>query len=65
MEQEHLKHLCIVFDPFWEQNLRLKPSKCEFFWDEINYLANHISKEGMQPSKENLKAMAEFCSTPN
>ena len=25
MEEEHLKCLCIVFDHFWEHNLRLKP----------------------------------------
>ena len=55
-----MKHLHVVFDHFWEHNLRLKPTKCEFFWDEINYLTHHISKEGMQPSKEKLKAVAEF-----
>ena len=60
MEEEHLKYLHVVFDHFWECNLRLKPTVCEFFWDEINYLAHHVSKEGMQLSKENLKVMAEF-----
>ena len=57
MEEEHLKNLHIVFDHFWEHNLRLN---CEFFWDEINYLAHHISKEGVQPSKENLNVVAKF-----
>ena len=60
MEEEHVKHLCIVFDCFWEHSLRLKPTKCKFFWDEINYLAHHVSKEDMQPSKENLKVVVEF-----
>ena len=60
MEEEHLKHLCVVFDCFHEHNLRLKPTKCEFFQDEINYLAHHVSKEGVQPSKENVKAVADF-----
>ena len=59
-EEEHLKCLCVVFDHFWEHHLRLKPTKCEFFWGEINYLTHHVSKEGMQTSKENLKAVAEF-----
>ena len=40
--------------------MKLKPTKCEFFRDEINYLVHHVSKEGMQSSKENLKAVAEF-----
>ena len=57
------RHLCIVFDHFQKHNLRLKPTKCEFFWDEINYLAHHVSKEGVQPSKEYLKAVAEFATS--
>ena len=58
--EQHLKHLCLVFNCFWEYNLRIKPTKCEFFQDEINYLAHHFSKKAMWPSKENLKAVAEF-----
>ena len=30
MEEKHLEHLCIVFERFWEFNLKLKPSKCLF-----------------------------------
>ena len=55
-EEEHLKHLCIVSDCFWEHNLRLKPNKCKIFQDEINY----VSKEGVRSSKENLQVVAEF-----
>ena len=60
MEEQHLQCLGVVFDHLQEHNLRLKPTKCKFLWDEINYLAHHVSKEGMWPSKENLKAVAEF-----
>ena len=63
-EEEHLKHLCIVFDCFWEHNLRPKPTKCEFLQDEINYLAHNVSKKGMWPSKES-KSSGGVCSTPN
>ena len=35
-------------------------TKCKFFQNEINYLAHHISKEGAQPNKEKLKAVAAF-----
>ena len=59
-EEEHLKCLHIVFNCLWEHNLRLKPTKCKFFRDEINYLAHHVSKGGVWPSKENFKAVAEF-----
>ena len=43
MEEEHLECLCIMFERFWEFNLKLKPSKCSFFQLEIMYLAHHIS----------------------
>ena len=59
-EEAHLHHLHIVFEHFREHNLKLKPTKYEFIRNEINYLALHISKEGIKPSKENLKAVAEF-----
>ena len=62
LEEEHLHHLCIVFEHCQEHNLKLKPTKCEFFKNEINYFACHVSKEGIQPSKENLKAVGNFAS---
>ena len=61
MEEEHVQGLCIIFEWFQEHYLKLKPTKYEFFWNEINYyLAYHVSKEGVRPSKKNLKAVAEF-----
>ena len=47
MEEEHLHHLCVVFECFREHNLKLTLTKCKFFKNEINYLAHHISKEGV------------------
>ena len=60
MEEEYMQSLHVVFDHFQEHNLKLKPTKWKFLWDEINYLAHHISKEGVGPRKEKLKAVAEF-----
>ena len=37
-EKEHVKRLAAVFEHFREHGLKLKPSKCEFFKEEINYL---------------------------
>ena len=42
-EEEHLECLHVVFERFWEFNLKLKPSKCSFFQSEIMYLAHHVS----------------------
>ena len=57
--EEHLHCLCIIFDWFREHNLKLKSSKCDFFRDEITYLAQHVLKDGVHPSDSNLKAIAE------
>ena len=35
-EVNHLQYLHIVFNHFREHNLRLKPTKCKFFWNKIN-----------------------------
>ena len=58
--EEHLHHLCVVFDCLQEYNLKLKPSKCSLFREEINYLAHKVSKAGIQPSNINVKAIAEY-----
>ena len=61
--EKHLHQLSVVFDQFREYNLKLKLSKCSFFKEEITYLVHWVSKEGVQPSDLNLKAMAE-CAQP-
>ena len=42
--EEHLHQLCVVFSQLREYNLKLKPSKCSLFKEEINYLAHQVSK---------------------
>ena len=61
--EEHIHHLCIIFDWFREHNLKLKPSKCNFFREEITFLAHRVSKDGVQPSNLTLKAITE-CALP-
>ena len=46
-EGEHLNCLCIVFKCFREHILNLKSTRCEFFKSKVNYLAHHVSKEGV------------------
>ena len=42
--EEHLHQLHVIFDLLKEYNLKLKPSKCSLFKEEINYLAYWVSK---------------------
>ena len=59
-EEEHLEHLHVVFERFWEFSLKLKPLKCSFFQSEIVYLAHHILQRGILSSRENVWAVQEF-----
>ena len=63
MAEEHLHRLHMVFNWFRGYNLKLKPSKCSLFKEEINYLVHQVSKEDVWPSNLNLKAIAE-CALP-
>ena len=58
--EEHLHWLRMVFNRLQEYNLKLKPSKCNLFREEINYLAHRVSKAGIRPSDTNMKAIAEY-----
>ena len=56
--------MCVVFDRLREHGLKLKPSKCELFKSEINYLAHHMSQKGVLPLKKNLESIAQ-CPPPD
>ena len=64
MPEEHLRKMHVVFDRLCEHGLKLKPSKCEVFKSEINYLAHHVSQKGVLPSKKNLESIAQ-CPPPD
>ena len=62
--EEHLQRMRVVFDRLREHGLKLKPSKCDVFKLEINYLAHHVSQKGVLPSKKNLEFIAQ-CPPPD
>ena len=62
--EEHLQRMHVVFDCLREHGLKLKSSKCNVFKSEINYLAHHMSKKGVCPSKKNLESIAQ-CPSPD
>ena len=59
MPEEHLWRMSVVFDHICEHGLKLKPYKCDVFKSEINYLAHHVSRKGVLPSKKNLESIAQ------
>ena len=47
--QEHLSHICLVFEKLKAANLSMKKSKCNFFSKEIQYLGHILSTTGIRP----------------
>ena len=52
--EEHLKHIEIIFQKLKAASLKLKESKCDFFKREIHYLGHLISDDGIHPLSEKL-----------
>ena len=61
--EEHLQRMRVVFDHLREHSLKLKPTKCDLFRTELIYLAHHMSKDGVKPSKKNVASIVA-CSPP-
>ena len=55
---DHLTRLQAIFDHFAHHRLKLKPSKCHFFKEEISYLGHEISAKGMLPRQKGIKEIA-------
>ena len=57
---EHLKRLESVFSKLEKHNLKLKPSKCEFFMREVKYLGHIVSENGIQTDPEKTEALKSW-----
>ena len=60
---EHLEHLKQVFIRLAKNNLKLKPKKCHFFKDWIDYLGFIVSKDGLAPQPDKVAAI-EYMTSP-
>ena len=56
-EEDHLKHIEIIFKKLKKADLKLKASKCDFFKKEIHYLGHLISVNSIQPLPEKLESI--------
>ena len=57
---EHIQHISQVFDRLREANVKLKPSKCYFAREKVEYLGHIVSSEGIQPNPNKIKAVSEY-----
>ena len=58
--EEHLHRLKVVLNKLEAAGLKMKPSKCDLFKQQINYLGHVVSKEGVSTDPENIKAVTEW-----
>ena len=59
-KEEHLKRLEAVFQKLHAAGLKLKPSKCFFFREEIEYLGHVVSRKGISTNPKKVEAVAKW-----
>jgi hypothetical protein len=58
--EEHRKHVCIVLRWLRDVGLILKPSKCEFHMERMEYLGYIIAPTGLQMDPKKIKTVKEW-----
>ena len=58
--QEHVTRLRAVFKKLKRAELKLKPSKCEFFKQELTYLGHVVSKNGIQTDSKKVEVIHKW-----
>src|ERR1043166_8809405 len=53
--EEHKKHIRMVLEKLREHNLKLKPSKCQWFKEKLTFLKHIINREGIKPDTRNVE----------
>lgn len=49
-----------MFEKLEKHNLKLKPSKCEFFMSEVKYLGHIVSEEGVKTDPDKIEALKSW-----
>ena len=58
--EEHVRRLAQVFGKLSAAGLKLKPSKCEFFKTEINYLGHVVLQDGIRTDDKKIEAIKNW-----
>ena len=58
-EENHLKNLDLVLTRLKTAGVKLKQEKCAFLLPEVEYLGHKISKHGLKPNSEKIRAIKE------
>jgi len=58
--QEHLNHLRQVLERLRRAGLKLKPSKCHFIRQSVEYLGHVITPQGLKANPKQVSAVRDF-----
>ena len=58
--EEHVFRLRAVFEKLKQAGLKLKPSKCKLFRQELVYLGHVVSKDGIQTDPKKVEAICKW-----
>ena len=63
--QELTSRIQAVLDRIRAANLKLKPSKCHLFREEVTFLGHILSPDGIRPNKENIEKILQWKAPTN
>lgn len=58
--QDHLRHLALVITRLLERGLMLRPLKCHFIRQEVQFLGHVLTPQGLKTSEQHVRAVREF-----
>ena len=58
--EEHVTHLCLLFERFQRYQVRINPGKCIFGASSLTFFRHIISPEGISPLPEKVKAQQDL-----
>ena len=58
--EEHLCHVCTLFECLHQADLKLTKRKCNFLKAHVQYLGHYISGQGLEPIPEKLESLQQM-----
>lgn len=58
--EQHVSHLESIFQKLEKAGLKLKPSKCHFLKEKINFLGHVVSQNGIEPDPEKIDVIQKL-----
>ncbi|GBG87170.1 hypothetical protein CBR_g44628 [Chara braunii] len=58
--EDHLEHLRRVLETLCRAKYKANRDKCEFVWQELEYLGHFVTPEGISPLSDKIQAIQEW-----